>query len=40
MRPAAGRTNAGVPSSTAEIKFPDLSLILRRLEDVQHFWLP
>ena len=25
-----------VPSSTAEIKSPDLSLILQRLEDVQH----
>ena len=25
-----------VPSSTAEIKSPDLNLILQRLEDIQH----
>jgi hypothetical protein len=29
-------SSSQVPSSTAEIKSPDLNLILQRLEDVQH----
>lgn len=29
-------SSSQVPSSIAEIKFPDLNLILQRLEDVQH----
>ena len=31
-----GASSSQVTSSTAEIKSPDLNLILQRLEDIQH----